>query len=130
MAADNCDSDVTIEILSNTQVSGSCAGTVLRTYKATDDCGNSTEFQQIIDLLDEVAPVLTITCPGNADLTADASCSADTSLDALGTATYTAMDNCDDELEISLTPCRRLDGRLHWQLHHRAYVHIDRRGSL
>ena len=103
MAADNCDSDVTIEILSNTQVSGSCAGTVLRTYKATDDCGNSTEFQQIIDLLDEVAPVLTITCPGNADLTADASCSADTSLDALGTATYTAMDNCDDELEISLT---------------------------
>ena len=103
MADDNCDLDVTITILSNMQVSGSCAGTVLRTYKAVDDCGNEETFMQTIDLLDDEAPELTISCPGNADLTTDASCSADTSSSTLGMATYTADDNCDEELEISLS---------------------------
>ena len=103
MAADNCDSDVTITILSNTQVSGSCAGAYLRTYEATDDCGNSTQFEQAISLIDSVAPALTITCPADAVLEADADCNADTSTDALGNAMYTATDNCDADLEISLT---------------------------
>ena len=103
MADDNCDSDVTITILSNNQVSGSCAGSFLRTYEATDDCGNSSQFQQTINLLDEVAPVVTISCPGAADLTADAACLADTTVAALGNATYTAEDNCDNALTITLS---------------------------
>ena len=70
-AADNCDSDVTITILSNTQVSGSCAGAFLRTYEATDDCGNSTQWEQAISLIDTVAPALTLTCPADATLEAD-----------------------------------------------------------
>jgi len=103
MATDNCDGDVTIEILGDTQVSGSCAGAFLRTYEATDDCGNSTQFEQAISLIDSVAPSLTITCPDDVTLDADADCSADTSLGALGNAMYTATDNCDSDLDISLT---------------------------
>ncbi|MGB1074509.1 MAG: hypothetical protein ACPGYZ_10490, partial [Flavobacteriales bacterium] len=90
MAADNCDDDVAITILSNNEVSGSCAGSILRTYQAVDDCGNTSTFQQIIDLLDEVAPEVTITCPADQALTADADCSADTSVDVMGTAAFTA----------------------------------------
>ena len=101
LASDNCDSDVTITILSNQEVSGSCAGAFLRTYEATDDCGNSTMFEQAISLIDTVAPALTLTCPAEATLEADAACSADTSITALGNATYTAMDNCDADLDIS-----------------------------
>ena len=103
MAADNCDDDVTITILSNNQVSGSCAGTIMQTYQAVDDCGNSETFVQIIDLLDEVAPEVTITCPADQALTADADCSADTSVEAMGTATFTATDNCDESLDTDLS---------------------------
>ena len=102
-ATDNCDSDVTITILSNAQVSSGCAGGFLRTYQAEDDCGNTTNFEQAITLLDTVAPVVTISCPSDANLTADESCGADTSTDALGTATFTAEDNCDADLDTELT---------------------------
>ena len=50
-----------------------------------------------------MAPELTITCPADATLEADEDCSADTSTDALGNAMYTATDNCDTDLDISLT---------------------------
>ena len=103
MAADNCDSDVVLTIVSNEEVSGSCAGSILRTYQAVDDCGNMSTFQQAIDLTDEVNPVVTISCPANADLFADASCGADVSVAALGTATFTATDNCDNALTTELT---------------------------
>ena len=41
---------------------------MIRTYTATDDCGNSTEFTQVINLTDEVAPEFS-TFP--ADVTAE-----------------------------------------------------------
>ncbi|MFZ6053535.1 hypothetical protein ABHV44_16105, partial [Flavobacteriales bacterium DA487] len=56
-AADNC-SDVTITY-EDTPVSGGCAGRIIRDYVATDACGNTAEFEQIITLIDEVAPVFT-----------------------------------------------------------------------
>ncbi|MFZ6051997.1 HYR-like domain-containing protein, partial [Halocola ammonii] len=56
-ATDNCN-DVTITY-TETGVSGGCAGRIIRDYVATDACGNSSEFQQIITLIDEVAPVFT-----------------------------------------------------------------------
>ena len=103
MAADNCDDDAAITILSNNEVSGSCAGSILRTYQAVDDCGNISTFQQTINLLDEVDPEVTITCPADQALTADGDCSADTSVEAMGTATFTATDNCDDALTTELS---------------------------
>ncbi|MFK7756394.1 MAG: T9SS type A sorting domain-containing protein [Flavobacteriales bacterium] len=56
---DNCNevNDVTTTFTDQT-VSGGCAGQVIRTYVCTDACGNSSEFVQIIDLFDDVDPVI------------------------------------------------------------------------
>ena len=78
MAADNCDDDAAITILSNNEVSGSCAGSILRTYQAVDDCGNISTFEQTINLTDDEAPTFDIVCPADVTLSADENCEADT----------------------------------------------------
>ena len=83
-ASDNCDSNVKVEVLynedcdgdmehgfSNDEVSGGCAGSYIRTYIATDDCGNSTTFEQVVNLIDEEAPVIALFCPGNITIEKD-----------------------------------------------------------
>jgi hypothetical protein len=39
--------------------SGTCPLVITRTWTATDDCGNSTETQQIITVIDNINPILT-----------------------------------------------------------------------
>ena len=61
-ATDNCSDHVSITYLGliggpEEVLSGTCAGQIVRTYIATDACGNAAEFFQIINLIDEVAPV-------------------------------------------------------------------------
>ena len=82
-ASDNCGT-VSIEVSSET-IDGDAAGnyTVVRTFTATDDCGNSTSATQTITVQDTTAPELTIP----ADYTAE--CSDDLVMDAA-----TASDNC------------------------------------
>ncbi|MFZ6053540.1 HYR-like domain-containing protein, partial [Halocola ammonii] len=53
-ASDNC-GEVTLTY-EDEGVSGGCAGRIIRLYTAVDECGNSSTFEQIIDLVDEVAP--------------------------------------------------------------------------
>jgi hypothetical protein len=53
-ANDNC-SEVTITYLDQTQ-SGGCLGYLVRTWIATDACGNSTSAQQLIQVTDVIAP--------------------------------------------------------------------------
>ncbi|MDB0025289.1 hypothetical protein N9D95_01970, partial [Flavobacteriales bacterium] len=55
-ASDNC-GEVTIEVTSST-IAGNAAGnyTLVRTFTATDDAGNSTEAQQTITVEDTTAP--------------------------------------------------------------------------
>ena len=83
MASDNCGT-VSIEVSSET-IDGDAAGnyTVVRTFTATDDCGNSTSATQTITVQDTTAPELTIP----ADYTAE--CSDELVMDAA-----TASDNC------------------------------------
>ena len=83
-ATDNC-GEVTIEVSSET-IAGDAAGnyTVVRTFTATDDAGNSTSAQQTITVQDTTAPEFT-SVP--ADYTSE--CSDDLILDDA-----TASDNC------------------------------------
>ena len=62
-------------------------------YMATDECGNTSTFSQIVILSDDVKPVPSIECPAQADLTDDADCNADLDPSNTGMATATT-DNC------------------------------------
>ena len=94
--SDNCDATVELSILSDNEFSGSCAGSYLRTYVATDACGNSDTLIQTINLVDTEAPVFTF-IPQDTTL----SCDHDYTVGSLGAAE--AIDNCDSEVEISYT---------------------------
>jgi hypothetical protein len=95
-ATDNCDDNLTLEVISDNEFSGSCAGSYLRTYVATDGCGNTDTLIQTINLIDTEAPVFTFV-PQDTTL----SCDADYTVGSLGAAE--AEDNCDPEVEISYT---------------------------
>jgi len=70
-ADDNCDTDLTLSLTSDTGlVGGICGGTVTRVYRVTDDCGNHHECSQEITVDDTIAPV--ITCPDDVVVNADA----------------------------------------------------------
>jgi hypothetical protein len=86
-ATDNCDLSATITFTDVT-VAGICPQerTITRTWKATDDCGNSSTCNQTIFVDDNQAPA--ITCPPNTTI----SCTASTLPANTGNAT--ATDNC------------------------------------
>lgn len=88
-ATDNCGG---VEIsYTDTPVSGGCAGRIVRDWYATDACGNESTVQQIITLIDEVAPEL-IGVPANETIECGNEIPAP--------AQVGAEDNCDDELEV------------------------------
>ncbi len=68
-ATDGCQDIVTVQFL-ETNEPGSCIGnyTITRTWTATDDCGNQSSESQIIEVVDNEAPVLS---PMPTDLTVD-----------------------------------------------------------
>ena len=102
-SADDVCSGVTTTF-TDVQQSAGCAGSYLRTYTATDGCGKSSTFEQVILLTDDQAPPFDISCPGDVTLYTDAMCSVDDSEATLGTATYSnVMDNCDDMVEMEVT---------------------------
>lgn len=87
---DNCDTDIEISH-SDELVSGGCQGRVIRTYTASDDCGNSAELVQIITLIDEVMPSVSFA-------TASQTFECGTTPDA---PVVIFTDNCDEELELA-----------------------------
>lgn len=95
-AVDNCDP---VPIISYTDVTnaGACAGAnvILRTWKATDACGNFNTAVQTITTHDITAPV--ISCPAPITISCNAS-----QLPA-NTGTATATDNCDPNPAITYT---------------------------
>jgi len=84
-AGDTCGT-VTITHSDQSQPGCGSAGTLTRTWTATDECGNSSSCVQIITVVDTTPPV--ITCPMRVTL----ECPADTSVEANGSAT--AGDAC------------------------------------
>ncbi len=66
LAIDNCDDNVTITFEETTEGNG-CAQMIIRTWTATDNCGNATTFVQTIsnnDMINIVASVTDDTCEG------------------------------------------------------------------
>lgn len=87
--SDNCDTDVTLT-WEDFEVSGGCEGRIIRTYTATDNCGNESSFVQIITLTDGDAPVAS-NQPENLLL----ECT-----DEIPSVIVTFTDNCDEELDL------------------------------
>ncbi|HEY1112560.1 MAG TPA: hypothetical protein VGE66_03335, partial [Chitinophagaceae bacterium] len=97
-ATDNCDTDVAIEYLGEVRTNGNCADayTLTRTWRATDNCGNSVEASQVITVQDTQDPVLS-GVPANTTVQCNA---------IPAPATPTATDNCDTEVTITMTETR------------------------
>jgi hypothetical protein len=99
-ANDAC-SDVESITFTESFVSGVCAGTVLRSYTAVDECGNvSAEFIQVIRLTDEVAPV----CE-NAPEAIEVECGSEI-------PAYSPIwtDQCDQDLELTMETFNEVAG--------------------
>jgi len=99
-ASDVCDQDVEIEIYSEEPASGACAGRLIRTYVATDDCGNTATFTQFITLIDQTAPVASFE---PVDMTVE--CGA---LWQVENPTFS--DNCDEELVLTANALESVEG--------------------
>ena len=80
------DVDVTEEI-----IAGDCpqAMTIVRTYTATDACGNSTSLEQTIEIVDTTAPIFTYTPPA---VTINYAAEGDD----ISTPFAIVVDNCDE----------------------------------
>ncbi|MBK8564653.1 MAG: gliding motility-associated C-terminal domain-containing protein [Saprospiraceae bacterium] len=65
---DDCDNNLSIAF-SETKTPTACGEEVLRTWTATDDCGNSKTIDQVIRVIDAVAPALVFANPALAGLT-------------------------------------------------------------
>ncbi|MEY5044257.1 MAG: hypothetical protein RJA19_1484, partial [Bacteroidota bacterium] len=92
-ASDNCDAGVTLTF-STLPFAGGCVkpiGMFTRMYTATDACGNTTQFEQIIALIDEVAPVFT-------SVPADMSVLCD---EEIPVVMPEAWDNCDNAVVVT-----------------------------
>jgi microcystin-dependent protein len=90
-ATDNCDPDPEINFTDDIQ-DGRCPEeqTIIRTWQATDNCGNSSTCVQTISIVDTTPPI--ITCPPDATFECD-------ELIEFGQAE--ASDNCDPDPEIT-----------------------------
>ena len=100
-ATDNCDADVSIQYLGEKKSPGDCENnyTLIRIWRATDNCGNVTIKSQVLTVQDTTAPELTIP----ADVTVE--CDA---VPEIGEAS--AMDNCDDNADVKYDGEERTDG--------------------
>ncbi|MGC9018386.1 MAG: Ig-like domain-containing protein, partial [Candidatus Bipolaricaulaceae bacterium] len=97
-AWDNCDPAPAVEYLGEERVDGPCPHTytLIRTWRATDRCGNTGTKSQRITVRDTTAPVLTV--PSDVDLGCNP---PDTGPNVTGWAT--AQDNCDPSPQVSYT---------------------------
>lgn len=95
---DNCSGTVAVTVEPDVIINQVCANSyaIVRTYVATDVCGNQAEQTQTILVSDLVVP--SIQCP--ADITV--SCTA--SIPAADTASVIVSDNCAGDVSISVNP--------------------------
>ena len=61
--ADNCSSVPTVTFVGDVSDGNTCPETITRTYRITDDCGNFTDVDQTITVLDDINPTGTAPAP-------------------------------------------------------------------
>ena len=95
-ATDNCNVPIVVD-LEEVEVPGTCPNqySITRTWRAQDDCGNSTIFVQTINVNDVEAPVLV-------GLPADAVVNVECSEDVPALPVVTATDNCVTPIVVDL----------------------------
>lgn len=95
-ATDNCTAQVTIKLneTKSTISASNCPYVLRREWTATDNCNNTATGVQLITVQDTKAPKFTTTLPDNVTV----SCSQVPTLPK-----PTAMDNCDADLQFSLS---------------------------
>ncbi len=94
-ATDGCDNDVEVTVINELLFSGSCYGTLQRTYEATDECGNVTTAMQLLDIIDPTAPVLH-------NIPAETYVLCGGAVPSVPNNIY-ATDNCSQDMEITFT---------------------------
>ncbi len=97
MFSDNCTEFEIMftEVKTSFIFEGPCEDHYLRTWTATDSCGNMTSVEQLIRVIDDVPPVLT--CPPTVTVSMTAGCIPDT----IGLAPATAVDDCGLAVELT-----------------------------
>jgi large repetitive protein len=100
-ATDNCTAEVNVRYDGEVREDGECANNyqLIRTWTATDDCGNSTTLSQTITVQDTTAPVITV--PADETVECD-------SVPEIGLAS--ATDNCDEQPLVEYVDEKRVDG--------------------
>ncbi|MDI6034840.1 hypothetical protein QLS91_17340, partial [Flavobacterium sp. LB2P84] len=98
-ATDYVDTSVSLTF-DDVTTKGQCAGSysVTRTWKAVDDCGNSSTKSQTINVQDITAPTFTV--PANITINAGANCIANVDPSTTGTVTN-IKDTCDSNPAVS-----------------------------
>jgi hypothetical protein len=91
-ATDNCDDNVPVSF-NETEEGEGCETTIIRTWVAIDDCGNTTVATQEINVTDTEAPVLSAM---PAELTVECN-------DIPTVPTITATDNCEENIVVNFT---------------------------
>lgn len=120
-ADDNC--DFTVEALLTTDViKGNCTSsyTLLRTWTATDDCGNTVSHTQTVEVTDSTPPVLP-------EIESEIFASCDDVPE--GPDTFTVTDNTGAEVEVSYTDEILYGDCPHWYTIIRTYNATDECGN-
>jgi uncharacterized repeat protein (TIGR01451 family) len=91
-ATDLCDDNVTVTFNQTSPTSG-CTPTLIRTWTATDDCGNTDVATQTIIFIDDSAPVL-VGVPANITVECN---------EVPPPAVVTATDDCDQNVTVTFT---------------------------
>jgi len=96
-ATDNCDSDVEV-VFSEERTDGDCIGnfTLLRTWTATDDCGNETVETQTINVTDTTAPITTC-APTNEEHQCNGEAGNDAAVNAWNAANIVFLQDCSND---------------------------------
>lgn len=102
VATDDCDASVTVTFLGEARIDGPCPGSysLRRTWKAEDNCGNTSTAEQIITVQDLTGPTFTST-PANITVSCE-------SIPVAGTPV--ATDNCAPDVLITYLGEVRTDG--------------------